>query len=473
MAVSHPRLMAVWALLRPVVASSITPRFRPFSTAITARVPTAAVAGEGGECWWEVYQRLAFYVLWCALVYKFVLALRRPLAMVEDFDVDKAEGEGEAETASRRRSEGATASVAPCVASPTSASSRGLSGAFSSCGSLADPATWILPVEELRAGATTVVAADVLGEGGASVVYGGTFHGVAVAIKSPRASRGDRALVALRREAATMASLRHPNVLQIFGWRNGPDLPGAVLEVGEVSLFDILHDAKTGGPREAWRGAPLAVVLRHARDLAAAVAFLHSVGVAHRDVKSDNLLLVPGGALKLCDFGLAASWGPEDDWDLGDDWGAKRRYQRPVGTLAWMAPELHDRSRCADGQEEDHRLPPPPPGTPTRLPRTMTRADWTRCDVYSCGVVLFEIATGDAPFRGLGADAITTRVRSGERPQAPTLHASPVLESTIRACLRPRTTRAQQLDEDVALTLDVAPPPPPPPPPERASLGSP
>ena len=82
MAVSHPRLMAVWALLRPVVASSITPRFRPFSTAITARVPTAAVAGEGGECWWEVYQRLAFYVLWCALVYKFVLALRRPLAMV-------------------------------------------------------------------------------------------------------------------------------------------------------------------------------------------------------------------------------------------------------------------------------------------------------------------------------------------------------------------------------------------------------
>ena len=84
----------------------------------------------------------------------------------------------------------------------------------------------------------------------------------------------------------------------------------------------------------------------------------------------------------------------------------------------------------------------------------------TGCDVYSFGVCLFELRTGEAPWRGLGADAIAARARAGDRPAAAVVHASPVLESACRLCLRPRADRPRAVEADLVDVLDVAPPPP-------------
>ena len=429
------RLCVVVCIFAP--ASALWPRHRQLQTGISTPLASPAIVRASENDWkWEKRQRNLFYVTWAALVAAacYVHVFREPEQVADEVDAPPDD-----------RSDGATASVQPWG-----------TGASRSVWSSAGSASALLGFEEietLAAGATAVHAtSSLLGEGGANVVYRGAFHGADVAIKSPRTA-GERELRDLRREAELMAGLRHPRVAEVFGWRDGPEHPGIVLELGLGSLFDAIHD-DAGRPRAAWAARDPSDVLGIARDVASAVAFLHARRVAHRDVKSDNVLLAPGGAAKLCDFGLAASF-------CGDKAGD--RYQRPVGTLAWMAPELHGRRPPPRGgaapPEEDPRLPPPPPGSP-RSPSRMALDDWTRCDVYSFGVCLFELRTGEAPWRGLGADAIAARARAGDRPAAAVVHASPVLESACRLCLRPRADRPRAVEADLVDVLDVAPPPP-------------
>ena len=309
------RLCVVVCIFAP--ASALWPRHRQLQTGISTPLASPAIVRASENDWkWEKRQRSLFYVTWAALVAAacYVHVFREPEQVADEVDAPPDD-----------RSDGATASVQPWG-----------TGASRSVWSSAGSASALLGFEEietLAAGATAVHAtSSLLGEGGANVVYRGAFHGADVAIKSPRTA-GERELRDLRREAELMAGLRHPRVAEVFGWRDGPEHPGIVLELGLGSLFDAIHD-DAGRPRAAWAARDPSDVLGIARDVASAVAFLHARRVAHRDVKSDNVLLAPGGAAKLCDFGLAASF-------CGDKAGD--RYQRPVGTLAWMAPELHGR----------------------------------------------------------------------------------------------------------------------------------
>ena len=405
-------------------------------------------------------QWLVFYVFFVAFVWVAFRRMRRQGIRDRSTDAAAAAEEDERDAAVRAgagvgegsspplklarsgrggRCDGATASVGP-----NWEMTRGASG--SSLGGRRDEErpTRLEAAETLDAGAVDVARSPVLGEGGAAFVCRGSFHGGAVAIKSPR-RRGSRELRDLRREADLHAGLRHPHVLQVYGFCGG-EAPGLVLELGDQSLFDLLHDA-SGEPNADWARAPVAAALTVARDLSSALVFLHSRRVAHRDVKSDNVLLV-NGAVKLCDFGLAAGPFPvprDGDGDL-----------RPVGTLAWMAPELHARATPATTPVgDDHRLPPPPPGTPTKRRSPLDGDAWFRSDVYSFGVVLFEIITGDSPWRGHDAKDIRDALARGERPAAPKLHKSPVLDTTCRVCLRPAEFRPKKLEPDVVANFDV------------------
>jgi hypothetical protein len=204
-----------------------------------------------------------------------------------------------------------------------------------------------------------------LGAGGMGVVYRAFDPELrrALAIKVVRARGGDDLLdsrARLRQEAATMAALAHRNVCQVFD-------VGAHEEQLWVAM-ELIH----GETMRAWlqvartREAVLDVVAQVCAGLHAA----HSVGICHRDVKPDNVLVEPGGRAVLCDFGLSRR---ED---------STRHSTVLAGTLAYMAPEL------LEG------------GPPT-----------ARSDQYAVAVLVHEALTGTRPRYGVASTTLPPGLR--------------------------------------------------------------
>lgn len=174
-----------------------------------------------------------------------------------------------------------------------------------------------------------------------------------VAIKRllPEASRDEQVMERFLREASSIANLDHPHILQLL--QPGRDEDGDYL---------VLEWAAGGSLREKLdRTGPLTVteVLDVSRKIGSALAFAHSKGVIHRDIKPHNILLTETGEPKLADFGLARSAG---DHTLSSSHAGG-------GSPLYMPPEQHDRSRRAD----------------------------ERSDLYSLGKTLYHLATGLSP----------------------------------------------------------------------------
>lgn len=198
-----------------------------------------------------------------------------------------------------------------------------------------------------------------LGRGGMGVVYKARHLSLKrlVALKMIRdaAFAGPEDLARFQIEAEAIASLQHPNIVQIY-------------EIGKVngSPYFSLELVQGGNLARKLAGQPLA--FREAAELAAtlarAVHSAHQRGVVHRDIKPANVLLTEEGVPKITDFGLAKQLNMEDD---SVEAGAV------VGTPAYLPPE-----QAAGAHEE---VGP-------------------RADVYSLGAVLYELLTGRPPFRG-------------------------------------------------------------------------
>ena len=195
-----------------------------------------------------------------------------------------------------------------------------------------------------------------------------------VVIKSPRLGRlGDpRFLARFRREALALARLSHPGV---------------------VTAHDVSFDR--GGPflvEEYVAGTPLAQIVSAlgalpphraaeiAADVAEALAAAHDRGIVHRDVKPGNVMLLPSGTVKVIDFGIA--WAP---W-----WTPTGDVADVQGTAVYCSPE-QVRGERVDG----------------------------RSDLYSLGVVLFELLTGGPPFSGESSLAIARRHLEDAPPPLP------------------------------------------------------
>ncbi|XP_049598862.1 mitogen-activated protein kinase kinase kinase 11 [Syngnathus scovelli] len=210
---------------------------------------------------------------------------------------------------------------------------------------------------------------EVIGVGGFGKVYRGTWRGALVAVKAARQDPDEDISVTaqnVRQEARLFAMLTHPNIIA---------LKGVCLQ--EPNLCLIMEYA-SGGPLSralAGRRIPPHVLVDWAVQIARGMLYLHSqaiVPVIHRDLKSNNILLaqpienerMEALTLKITDFGLAREWH-------------KTTKMSTAGTYAWMAPEVIKSSTFSKGS-----------------------------DVWSYGVLLWELLTGEAPYKGIDGLAV-------------------------------------------------------------------
>jgi predicted Ser/Thr protein kinase len=255
--------------------------------------------------------------------------------------------------------------------------------------------------EPLAAGAIvgSYTVVRELGRGGMGRVYlaADARLGRTVALKAlaPHLVRDPSQRERLRGEARAAAALTHPGICTVY----------ALEEIdGELYIASEFVDGHTLGEEIRSAAQPSHdLVLRTARELAAALASAHAKGIVHRDFKPENVMRGADGRLKILDFGLARI-----GVDVGD--GAPRLTQPGllIGTPAYMAPE------------QINGLP----------------AD-ARADVFAFGVVLYEYACGVHPFAASTALATVARVlESDARPLVSRADVSSRLADVIARCLQ-------------------------------------
>ena len=235
---------------------------------------------------------------------------------------------------------------------------------------------------ELLAGGTELAqrfeVRDVLGTGGYAVVYRAFDRTLRreVALKVLRHDRlSPGAMLRLRREAAIARDVVHPRIVRVFDIEEAGETGFLTMEIVEGgSLGDRLTLHSTASP------AAIDDAARWATQAFEGLAALHGMGILHRDVKPGNLLLTADGEIKLSDFGLALH--------LDRDETRATTHESILGTLEYLSPEQ------ALGQPVD-----------------------ARSDLYSMGVVLFEMIAGRLPFvtqSSLGS--LLERLRQDETP---------------------------------------------------------
>ena len=237
---------------------------------------------------------------------------------------------------------------------------------------------------------------ELLGQGGMATIYRATDAqlGREIAVKVLRAELGrDPDFVArFRQEAQAAASLSHPNIVGVYDFGTDADGPYIVMEL--VDGEDVATLLSRNGPLPPRQAARLAAEVAHA--LAAA----HARGIVHRDVKPGNILVSADGRVKVADFGIARAW-------------SDARITLPgvtLGSVHYFSPE--------------QAL-----GEPT------TEAS----DIYSLGIVLYELLTGRRPWEGDNAAAVAMARVSAPPPLVSKVRPNvpPVLEAIDRRALSP------------------------------------
>lgn len=209
---------------------------------------------------------------------------------------------------------------------------------------------------------------EVIGQGGMGTVYKARQTKldrlVALKIILPEAAADPAFAERFHREARTLARLSHPHIVAVHDFGEvQAQLPG---RVGQQPLFYLLMEYVDGtNLRQLLDGQPLppAQALAIIPQICDALQFAHDEGVVHRDIKPENILIDRRGRVRIADFGLAKLVAGESEvWTLTGT-------HQVMGTLRYMAPEQMEGSRAVDH----------------------------RADIYSLGVVFYEMLTGQIP----------------------------------------------------------------------------
>ena len=256
-----------------------------------------------------------------------------------------------------------------------------------------------------------------LGEGGMGAVYlaedTSLDRRVALKVLSDRLAASAEHLERFEREAKTIASIEHPNIVTIYSVEQADGVH--FLTMGYVQGRTLAQMIPATGMR-------VEEVLRFAEPMVDALAAAHARGIVHRDLKPANVMVTPDGGVKILDFGLA-KLRPEAEAEGGEAaTQTLTRQGQVMGTVPYMSPEQ------VQGRAADHRS-----------------------DLFSLGVILYEMATGARPFQGeTSADTISAILR--DEPDSVTevrVEVPEQLSRIIARCLEKAPHRRYQTATDL------------------------
>jgi eukaryotic-like serine/threonine-protein kinase len=271
--------------------------------------------------------------------------------------------------------------------------------------------------QNVRVLASRYQVGELIGRGGMADVYVGTDarlgRRVAIKLLKPALANDPAFRTRFRREAQDAAKMAHPTIVRIFDAGeevvrepNGIEtiVPFIVMEYVEGRL---LKDMIAEGPMEPAEAA------RIIAQVLTALEYSHRAGVVHRDIKPGNIMVTDSGQVKVMDFGIARA--------ISDSQATIAETSAIVGTAQYFSPEQ------ARGEGVD-----------------------ARTDLYSTGVVLFELLTGRAPFRGDNPVAVAYQHVNSEAvpPSSINPAVSPALDAVVlRSLTKDRFERYQTASE--------------------------
>uniref|UniRef100_A0A452SEG2 RAF proto-oncogene serine/threonine-protein kinase n=1 Tax=Ursus americanus TaxID=9643 RepID=A0A452SEG2_URSAM len=232
--------------------------------------------------------------------------------------------------------------------------------------------------------ASEVMLSTRIGSGSFGTVYKGKWHGdVAVKILKVVDPTPEQ-FQAFRNEVAVLRKTRHVNILLFMGYMTKDNLAIVTQWCEGSSLYKHLHVQETK--------FQMFQLIDIARQTAQGMDYLHAKNIIHRDMKSNNIFLHEGLTVKIGDFGLAT---------VKSRWSGSQQVEQPTGSVLWMAPEV---IRMQDNNPFSFQS-----------------------DVYSYGIVLYELMTGELPYSHINnRDQIIFMVGRG--------YASPDLSKLYKNC---------------------------------------
>ena len=271
---------------------------------------------------------------------------------------------------------------------------------------------------------------------------------VALKVLPPDLAASQERLERFQREAETLAALDHPNIVHIYTVESVELAEEALPEADDVGaglaparegarpsptstvhfLTMQLVEGKPLSQLISKGGMPLERIFEIAIPLADALATAHGKGVIHRDLKPANIMVTDEGWVKVLDFGLA-KLRQEAEIPLATELPTEPLTKEGtiVGTMPYMSPEQ------LEGKEID-----------------------ARSDIFSLGVVLYEMATGERPFKGDSAASLIADIMTGIPREVDTLRAELPhhLSRIVRHCLDKEPARRYQSALDVRNELE-------------------
>jgi eukaryotic-like serine/threonine-protein kinase len=281
----------------------------------------------------------------------------------------------------------------------------------------------------------------LLGEGGSGLVYRGRDlrleRPVAIKVLADALRDDELAWARLLREARLASQLNHPHIATIHDLGEEDGRAYIVMEYVEgLPLADLIPEG----------GMPLEQVKRYTEQITDALAFAHEHGTLHGDLKGSNIIVTPEGNTKLLDFGLGRRIPRNGTLEVSSSKLPLAEIGATAGTLPYLAPEVLR-------------------GNPTSV----------QSDVWSLGVLIYQMATGELPFRGSTPFELSVEIMMAT--PANLWQLPEPLQSTLRRCLeknpdarfpqvRELSTQLQQpssteapADVECLPALDETPPP--------------